>query len=130
MRTLLMILLLTSAVALAGERSPQTEQEIEFLLDHVRSSELVFIRNGKDHDAEEAYDHMMAKFDHFDRKIDSAESFIEYSASRSLLSGRAYRIRLPNGSEQEAGKYLLEQLDGYRASQKTGRTKDIADIQP
>ncbi len=125
-----MTLLLTSAAALAGERSIQTEQEIAFLLEHVRTSELVFIRNGKDHDAEAAYDHMMAKFNHFDRKIDSAETFIEYSASRSLLSGRAYRIRLPDGSEPEAGTYLMDQLNQYRSAREAGATETIADLEP
>ncbi len=125
-----MTLLLTSAAALAGERSIQTEQEIAFLLEHVRTSELVFIRNGKDHDAEAAYDHMMAKFNHFDRKIDSAETFIEYSASRSLLSGRAYRIRLPDGSEPEAGTYLMDQLNQYRSAHEAGATEAIADLEP
>ncbi len=116
LRTLLLTLLLASASAFAAERSTQTEAEIGFLLEHVRTSQLVFVRNGKDHDPDEAHEHMMAKYRHFDRKIDSAEAFIEHSATRSLLSGRPYRIRLPDGSEMEAGPYLLERLAEFRTT--------------
>jgi hypothetical protein len=115
-RALFLTLLLVGASAVAAERSTQTEAEINFLLTHVHTSELIFIRNGKDHDADEAHEHMMAKYQHFDRKIDSAEAFIELSATRSLLSGRPYRIRLPNGEEMEAGPYLLGRLAEFRAS--------------
>ena len=108
--------LLVSVMAVAGERSPATDAEIDFLLEHVRTSQLVFIRNGKQHDAAEAHEHMMTKYRHFDRKIDSSEAFIEYSATRSLISGRPYRIRLPGGREMDAAPYLLEQLAEYRAS--------------
>lgn len=120
MRSLLLTLLFTSAAAMAAERSAETQAEIDFLLSHVRTSGLVFLRNGEDHDAEEAYEHMMTKYRHFDRKIDSAEAFIEHSATRSLLSGRPYRVRLPDGSEREAGPYLLERLAQFRASRLPG----------
>jgi hypothetical protein len=63
---------------------------------------------------------MMAKYRHFERKIDSTEAFIEYSATRSLISGRPYRVRLPGGAEMEAGPYLLERLAEFRASRMTG----------
>jgi hypothetical protein len=120
MRTLILMLLLTSAWGYADTRSTEIEAEIEFLLDHVRSSQLVFIRNGKDYDAQEAYEHMIAKYRHFERKVHSAEAFIEYSATRSLISGRPYRVRLSDGTEMEAGVYLLERLAQFRASRPQG----------
>jgi hypothetical protein len=120
MRTFITVLLLTCAWVHADTRSTETDAEIAFLLNHVRTSQLVFIRNGKEYDAQAAYDHMMTKYDHFEREVLSAEAFIEYSATRSLISGRPYRVRLPDGSEMEAGPYLLERLAQLRASRSAG----------
>ena len=91
-----------------------TDAEIQYLLNYVRTAELVFIRNGKQHTPEEAYRHMLRKYGHFKKKIDSAESFIEYSATKSTMSGKKYVIRLPDGNEEFAQDYLLDELSRFR----------------
>lgn len=83
---------------------------IEALLARVRVSGIVFIRNGSDHTAEEAAKHLGDKWSRAGDRITTAEEFIEQLASRSSQSGEAYRVRLPDGTEREAGPWLREQL--------------------
>lgn len=111
----LLMLILMTGTTLASDRSPKTEAEIAFLLDHVRNANMSFIRNEQQHTPEEAYDHMQAKLRHFDRRIDTTEAFIDYAASRSTLSGRDYRVRLPDGLEVTSRDYLLTLLAEFRA---------------
>ncbi len=120
LRALLSVLLASLALAAgtagAAERSPETQAEIDYLLDRVASSGYVFIRNGDEHDSAEAADHMRRKYEHFDDEIDTAETFIEKSATRSLLTRRAYEVRFPDGSQAETAEWLLGELAAYRDS--------------
>ena len=110
-------LLLAAAVPVAAEshRSPETNAEIEYLLARVTDSGYVFIRNGDEHDGAEAASHMRRKFDHFDDEIETAEDFIEKSATRSLLTRKAYEVRFPDGTRAETAAWLLGELAAYRA---------------
>ena len=72
------------------------------------------MRNGREHDSAEAVEHIRRKYRHFDDEIDSAESFIEYSATRSTMSGKPYSIRCPGEAEQPSASWLLEELARYR----------------
>jgi len=110
-------LLLTATVSLLvsiGAVAGQLEGEIDHLLNYVRTSDLVFVRNGREHNPQDAYEHMKRKYDHFRKKIDSAESFIEYSASKSTMSSKRYTIRLPDGRVVYSQDYLLNELERYR----------------
>ena len=84
-------LLLLSLSALA-DVPPEQQAEVEHLIATLANSECVMIRNGKAHDGEEAADHVRRKYEHFRDEIDSTEDFIAYSATRSLISGRAYQV--------------------------------------
>lgn len=114
---ILAALLLAAAVPVAAEshRSPETNAEIEYLLARVTDSGYVFIRNGDEHDGAEAASHMRRKFDHFDDEIETAEEFIEKSATRSLLTRKAYEVRFPDGTQAETAAWLLGELAAYRA---------------
>ena len=107
-------LLALSAGSVQGEESLQAE--IDCLLEHVRQSDMAFIRNGKSHDGEAAAEHMARKYDHFRKRVDSGEDFIAYAATKSTVSGRAYRVRLSDGEELDSADYLLEQLSVCRSS--------------
>ena len=98
----------------AEHRSPATDAEIEYLLARVTDSGYVFIRNGDEHDGAEAASHMRRKFEHFDDEIETAEEFIENSATRSLLTRRAYEVRFPDGTQTETAAWLLGELAAYR----------------
>lgn len=106
--------LLTTTAALADEQEgePRTEeQKIEWLIERIGSLEgAVFIRNGKEHNATEAADHLRQKWNSARKKIKTADDFIEHLASRSSLSGRPYRIRFQDGKEVESGEWLKGEL--------------------
>jgi hypothetical protein len=97
---------------------PAVRAEIDFLLQTVERSGDQFIRNGKDHDGQEAARHMRRKFEHYLGKGDvhSAEDFIRLAGTGSLISGRPYRVRLEDGSEIDTAVWLSEALAAYRAS--------------
>ncbi len=83
---------------------------IEALLEVVRTSGITFIRNGGEHDAAAAVKHLRDKWARAGDQIKTAAEFIDQLATRSSQSGEAYRVRLPDGSEREAGRWLHEQL--------------------
>ena len=89
--------------------------EIDYLLDTVGESGCVFIRNGKEHAASAAKDHLQTKRKRGRRHFESADEFIERLASRSSLSGREYTIRC--GDELvSANTWFTAALERYRKS--------------
>lgn len=98
---------------------PLEQARIEFLLQTIEQSNATFIRNGSEYNAHEAADHLRQKLDmaiggSSDEEKDSftAELFIEKIASKSMLSGKPYYIRL-NGQTFQAGPWLLEKLGNF-----------------
>ncbi|MBK6917950.1 MAG: DUF5329 domain-containing protein [Deltaproteobacteria bacterium] len=78
---------------------------IEGLLAKLEASGVTFIRNGSEHDAREAAEHLRNKWAHAP-SIDTAERFIDELGTRSSSSGQPYRVRLRDGREQDAGPWL------------------------
>jgi hypothetical protein len=114
-----MALLALASPALAGpdgQPSPTDQAEIDFLLQTVESSGHTFIRNGKEHDGQEAAGHMRRKFEHYRDKgeIRSADDFIRLAGTGSLISGRPYEVRLEDGSEIRTSVWLKQALARYR----------------
>ena len=106
------------AVAIADSAAPaETEASIEYMLSMVASSDVVFLRNGKAHSAAEAVDHMRLKYEYYENRIHTPEDFIRWAATKSVLSGRPYRIRYENG-EVPAAEWMNRLLAEYRDSQK------------
>lgn len=103
--------------ALAGQTSLETT--IEALLTEVEQSECTFIRNGKEHTAKEAVKHMRKKYDHFNEKgkIKTPEDFIKYSATKSLMSKKPYKIRTKEGQEMPSKTFMLNLLKKHRESE-------------
>ncbi|MGB5591341.1 MAG: DUF5329 family protein [Gammaproteobacteria bacterium] len=94
----------------------EARTEIEFLLRYVEQSDCIFIRNGKEHQGPAAASHMRRKFEHFlaEDEVQTAEDFIRLAGTRSMLSGRPYRIRQENGVEIDTSVWLQSALNGYR----------------
>jgi hypothetical protein len=114
--------ILVAALAAAGlalaepaARSAETQAEIDFLLERVADSGYVFVRNGEEHGSAEAAAHMRRKYEHFDDEILTTEDFIERSATRSLITRRAYEVRFPDGTQMETARWLRDELAAYRA---------------
>ena len=88
--------------------------EVLHLLEYLRNSDCAMERNGKKHDSEDAYSHVKRKYEYFQGEIRTSEDFIEYSASKSTMSGKFYRIFCKNESAVLTRDWLLEELHDYR----------------
>ena len=71
-------------------------------------------RNGSEHDADVAVEHIQRKYDYYRDEIKTTEDFIERSATRSSLSGRAYHVLCPGKKPRSTGEWLKEELERYR----------------
>jgi hypothetical protein len=72
--------------------TPPLDLQIELLLDQVAESQCSFVRNGKAHTAKESVKHISRKYAHYEEEIDSIDSFIELTATKSLFTGKEYLI--------------------------------------
>jgi len=117
-RSWLFTVLLLTSLAASGDGPGQPPEDIEpaiqFLLKHVTDSGLTFIRNSERHDAADAAEHMNSKYEYFRDKIKTPEDFIQRCASKSLMSGKPYRVVLENGEEVRTDAWLLRALMVYR----------------
>lgn len=85
--------------------------KISRLIESIRGMKgATFIRNGTEHSCQEAAEHLQAKWEKHGAKIKSAEDFISYLATKSSMSGEAYKIRYPDGKETLAADVLHEAL--------------------
>lgn len=92
---------------------PLTEtQKIEHLIRRIEALDgAVFIRNGREHDGDEAALHMRKKWRWRMDRIATARDFIREAASQSSISGQPYFIRLKDGSEISTRDFLLAELE-------------------
>ncbi|HSR65382.1 MAG TPA: DUF5329 family protein [Xanthomonadaceae bacterium] len=103
-----------SCAAFAGE-SP-VDREIDALIARVGQAQgVVFIRNGSTHGAAEAAAHLQRKRIAAGGRFASAEQFIDRVGSRSSLTGRAYRVRMADGREEDSAAWLRQLLRQVRA---------------
>ena len=114
-RSTLFILLASLAFATPAKSAESLEQTISYLIDYVANSKATFIRNGTSHTPAEAVEHIKAKYAHFKKEIKTPEDFIRLSASKSLLSGKPYLVRLPDGKEMHLDAWLTDALKQHRS---------------
>ena len=69
-----------------------------------------FIRNGSEHDAKEAADHLRQKMHYFEGEIHTADDFIRLCGTHSELSGLPYKIRTADGTVRDSGPFLRDLL--------------------
>lgn len=75
----------------ATEAIADTQQEIAHLLNFVSNTTCQYERNGTLHDGVEAQKHIKNKYHYYLDKINSAEEFIRYSATKSTMLGTNIR---------------------------------------
>ncbi len=98
------ISLMLAVPSLAGQErqievNPEhTSQVVMFLIAQVSSSPFAFIRNAKEYSGIQAADHLRKKYAYFKSQIASPEDFIRLCASKSILSGKPYRVIMPEGT--------------------------------
>jgi hypothetical protein len=109
---------LLSAMASAQQDQALEQARIQFLLDSIAHLDsAVFIRNGTEHSAAAAAEHLAYKLSRAqksyfapDKSEWTAEMFIEKLATQSSLSAALYKIRFADGSEVPSGEWLKQQL--------------------
>ena len=117
---MLLALLFAVLLPLAATAQGLTEAgKIEALIASVeRLPGAVFIRNGSEHDARQAAEHLRKKWKYAGKRVKTAEDFISCCASASSMSGTKYRIRFADGHSVYAQDYFREQLRRIEASVK------------
>tara|TARA_B100000809_G_scaffold64713_1_gene61363 strand:+ start:238 stop:585 length:348 start_codon:yes stop_codon:yes gene_type:complete len=72
--------------------SDQLDLQIQQLLNLVSASNCSFVRNGKTHSSKESVKHINRKYVHYEQDIDSIDSFIQLTATKSLFTGKQYLV--------------------------------------
>jgi len=99
----------------SGHASVAKEAEIHHLLDYIENSQCTFVRNGSSHDAVNAKKHIENKYNYLKSRIDTTEDFIKYSATKSSISGKQYKVKCA-GKDYLTGQWLNEELRQYRSN--------------
>lgn len=95
----------------------KAQREIDALIAGLGDSGCEFERNGSWHDAKAARAHLQKKYDYLRKRglADTAELFIERGASKSSMSGKAYRVRCPGKAVETAERWFRHRLQALRA---------------
>lgn len=117
---LLAVLFLLLAVGItAAEEAWRTE--ISHLLAFIETSDCTFTRNGKSYPPAKAREHIGAKYDYLKNRIDSAEQFILYGASKSSITGEKYTVTC-DGVSLPSEQWLTTELHRFRENQTGAAT--------
>lgn len=111
----LMIPALALLLALPASADETTDREVQHLLEFVEASGCIFIRNGSEHDADDAADHLRLKYSRGGRYVNSADQFIQRLATESSWTGKPYTVTC-EGQTRPSGEWLQEALEAYRAN--------------
>lgn len=95
-----------------------SQKEINHLLNFVTSTDCKYERNGSMHNGIEAVKHINKKYKYYSDDIETTEDFIEYSATKSKMSGQFYKIHCSNTPPVNSQDWLLIELKRYRATQQ------------
>jgi len=110
-------LLVLLAFAPSLVRADQTATEIDYLLSTIGQSDCVFVRNGKEYDAQDAEAHLRMKYRRGKRYAPTTEKFIERLASMSSMSKKPYFIECGEEQRVPSGQWLTNLLSQYRTGQ-------------
>ena len=111
------VLTVTAASTGAEPGSDSLAGAIDYLISYVKNSDCIFIRNGREHSGRDAVVHIQRKYAHFRDEIKTPEDFIRLTATKSLLTGKPYLVKTPEGVTLTSEDWLLEALQSYRARQ-------------
>jgi len=111
-------LLFTQAALAQSEDADANTLELKATCEHlilaVENSGLTFIRNNNRATGDKAAQHIRRKYEHFQDEITSPEEFIEFTATRSLMTGKAYEVVLADGQRMPLKDWMLGILQLYR----------------
>jgi hypothetical protein len=117
-RKLMMLFgIMLPGMLVADAQQEVTQQEIDHLLGFVANMACQYDRNGSIHSGPEARDHIARKYEYYKKRVESAEDFVKYSATKSKLTGRSYKIHCPGAEALSSSEWLLQELQAFRESQ-------------
>jgi len=95
--------------------------EIEGLLSRIGACECQFYRNGTWYTGAEAQAHLKKKYDYLHERglAETAEEFIANAATKSSVSGEAYKIRCGSQNPVPSAQWLTEELQRLRTQPVT-----------
>ena len=129
-RSLLILLASLPFLPIANAAQTQeTQTEISYLLTYIGSSGCDFFRNGSWYDSKHAEEHLRSKYAALSvgGDVDTAEKFIEMTATKSSLSGRAYEVRCGGGDIVSSHDWLIDTLTRFRASEGNAQKEEPSD---
>jgi hypothetical protein len=116
---LLVILSLMGGYAYAQDSGEAAK--IRYLIGSVEALQgVTFLRNGGEYDAGKSADHLRLKLKTAGDRVKTAEDFIRFCGSKSSISGKAYRMRFPDGTVMDAEMFFRERLKAL-AAEKSSR---------
>ena len=113
MRRHVLFSLLILSLAALSHAGQSAEEEVQYLLGFVAESGCTFVRNGREHSAADAADHLALKYSRGRRYVNSAEDFIDRLASASSWSGKVYTVRCGEHTEPSSD-WLHRALEAHR----------------
>ena len=99
------------------------QTEIDHLLSFVKLTECQYERNGTKYNGEKAVKHIRKKYNYYSDDIKTAEDFIRYSATKSSMSGKAYKIHCEGKYAVTSQQWLLGELHRLRQFENVKNTK-------
>ena len=111
------LLVALGLLLLSSARADEPPAEIEQLLREIGTSGCTFIRNGKEHSAEAAEDHLRMKYRRGKRYADTTENFIDRLATASSWTKKPYMIACPGDLPVPTGTWLHLRLDELRSKE-------------
>ncbi|GAB3091502.1 DUF5329 domain-containing protein [Aestuariicella hydrocarbonica] len=102
--------------AYAGETEEDiaARQEIDYLIRYIAESNATFTRNGSDHTAKDAAEHLAMKYRRAARYARTAEDFIDNLASKSSITRKPYTVVTADGKQLTSHDWLYNALKEYR----------------
>jgi hypothetical protein len=108
----------TACVDAAPISEPQKIEALLASIEHLQGA--VFIRNGSEYTAAQAAEHLRYKWNKAGDRVKTAEDFIVLCATKSSMSGLAYRIRFADGTTLDSAVFLEQQLKRLDAGRHSG----------
>lgn len=103
----------------SAELSPSTREEVNALLENLGASECRFYRNEAWYNGAAARDHLKRKYNYLVKKglIAKTEDFIAHAATKSSVTGEAYKVQCPGHEAELSGIWLMDELARIRKPQ-------------
>jgi hypothetical protein len=117
----ILVFFVVAVEAAAASRPAGEQAKIDWLLKEIGDSKAVFIRNGKEYEADRAVSHLKTKLFFAGSRVQTARQFIVGVASHSEESGKPYEIRPPDGNQQRLETWLLERLAVYEKGERASK---------